>query len=476
MFRQIYERLRQSILQGRLGAGVKLPSTRRLSNDLGVSRNTVLIAFEQLVAEGYLVTKLGSGTFVAEGLPESFLKAPRVKPGSSNTDTSPRTVSGRGSRLTELEAAFLSDQELPRAFQTGLTSINDFPFDIWKRILSRSLRGSGPTNLDYLGYREIQGHPPLREAISRYLAISRGLVCEPDQIFIVNGSQQGLDLAARVLLDKGEAAYIEDPCYRGVVGALRAAEALTVPIPLDEEGFSIAEADKRNEKVTAVFVTPSHHFPTGTVMTLGRRLELLEWAEERGAWIVEDDYDSEFRFDGKPLSALSGLDRYDRVIYAGTFSKVMFPSMRLGYLVVPADLVSVFRKALLFTSLHAPTLEQAALTEFINEGHFVRHIRRMKKLYAEKQNILAVEIQEHLSDFLDVKPDNAGMSLIAWLKGTESDTELAERALSRGVYVAPLSFFCLESSLPDALIFGYAGIEESEIRESVRLLRGAFSY
>lgn len=475
LYRQICESVRKAILIGRLRSGVRLPSTRRLSRELGVSRNTVLVAFDQLIAEGYLVTKRGSGTFVADGLTDSHLKALRPGSAPASPNGSARTVSSRGNRLRELDAAFSSDREMPRAFQTGLTCIDEFPLEIWKRILSRILRGSRPANLDYLDYREIQGYLPLREAISRYLGLSRGLACEPERIFIVSGSQQGLDLAARVLLDKDGVALVEDPGYRGVLGALRAAEARIVPIPLDEEGFSVAEAENRNENVSAVFVTPSHHFPTGTVMSLSRRLGLLEWSNKNGVWIVEDDYDSEFRYDGRPLSALSGLDAHERVVYVGTFSKVMFPSMRLGYLVVPSDLVSVFQKALLYTSLHAPTLEQAALADFINEGHFGRHIRRMKKLYAEKQDLLAGELTKHLSDFLEVRPDNAGLSLIAGLRRDRTDIVVAERALCHGVYVAPLSFYCIESTLPGALIFGYAGVEEAEIREGVRRLRDVFT-
>lgn len=474
LFEQIYENIRQAILSRRLRVGTKIPSTRLLAKELKVSRNTVLNAFEQLFAEGYLITKKGSGTYVAEKLPDDLLQARNESFDSKPHQKTLRKISERGKKLAKTKVAFSANDKKPRAFQTGFTAHDKFPMNIWTRIITRNLRKSSGKLQEYLDYREIHGYFPLREAISKYLASSRGVVCEPEQIIIVSGSQQGLDLAARVLLDKGDEVLIEDPNYKGALGALLAAEAKIIPVPLDAEGIDLAAAQRISKNSRAAFVTPSHHFPLGTVMSLSRRLELLEWANRNGTWIVEDDYDSEFRYDGKPFPALYGLDGNDRVIYSGTFSKVMFPSLRLGYLVVPPDLVNAFAKALLFTTVHAPVLEQVALTDFINEGHFGRHIRRMRKLYAERQDLLVNEIQDKLSDFLEVEKDNAGMSLVAWLKKDVRDVKVAEVALRKGVYISPLSLYCLNEKLPNGLVLGYTGFSKKEVREGIKRLQIAF--
>lgn len=466
LFHQIYERIREAILARRLKTGSQLPPTRVLAQELNVSRNTVINAFEQLIAEGYLVGKLGAGTFVTEKLPDDLLQA-RVEKIDLPRKKSVRSISKRGKLLTEIPVTFSPDSSKVRAFQTGFTATREFPADIWTRTVGRALRKMPRKNLDYLDYDKLQGYFPLREAIARYLGTSRGLICEPEQILMVAGSQQGLDLTARVLFDKGDDVWIEDPNYRGALGALLGAEANVIPVPLDREGINI-EAGKRMSKLPrAVYVTPSHHFPLGVVMSLSRRLELLEWSSRNSVWIVEDDYDSEFRYDGKSIAALQGLDSDNRVIYIGTFSKVMFPALRLGYLVVPSDLLESFAKALLFTSVHTPMLEQIAMTDFINEGHFGRHIRKMRKIYAERQKILVEEIREKLGDFLEVREDEAGMHIIVWLKEGYDDSELSRRAAEKNINVSPLSFYCIKEKLPGGLILGYTGLEKNEIRRGV---------
>jgi GntR family transcriptional regulator/MocR family aminotransferase len=469
LFQQIYEGLRQAILSHRLRVGAQMPSTRALAKDLKVSRNTVMSVYDQLIAEGFLQGKRGAGTFVAEDISDELLAVRNTK--TPNNSASSRQIARRGKVFFETSFSFTNQPHKPRAFQTGFSAIDEFPIEIWTRIASRRLRKMPRSRLDYC---ETQGYPPLREEIAKYLASSRGVLCEAEQVIIVAGSQQGLDLTARVLLDVGDEAWIEDPNYVGAKGALLAAGAKLIPVPLDSEGLDVKTGIKLSQNARLAYVTPSHQFPLGVVMSLSRRLELLEWANQNSAWIVEDDYDSEFRYEGKPLMALQGLDNDNRVIYIGTFSKVLFPSLRLGYLVVPPDLVGIFTNALSFIAYHAPMLEQVVLTDFMREGYFGRHIRRMKNFYAERQKVLRTAINEHLNEYLEVEKDVAGMHLVAWLKNDLNDREIAEKALKFGVYTPPMSFYCTHEKLRDGLLLGYTGISPTEILTGVKRLREMF--
>lgn len=369
LFQQIYEGLRQAILSNRLPSRVKLPSTRNLAIDIKVSRNTVMAVYDQLIAEGYLQGKSGAGTFVSENIPTELLQTQRTDKQLKKIIS--RQISKRGKVYLETSFCFTSISDKPRTFQIGFSAIDEFPIDTWTRIATRRLRRIPRNKLDYC---ETQGYLPLREEIAKYLAVSRGVNCEPSQVIIVAGSQQGLDLISKVLLDVGDEAWIEDPNYIGAKGALLGAGAKLIYVPLDSEGLNVKVGKKLSKKARLAYVTPSHQFPLGVVMSLSRRLELLEWASQNSAWIVEDDYDSEYRYEGKPLMALQGLDSDNRVIYLGTFSKVLFPSLRLGYMVVPSDLVEAFTNTLSFVAYHAPLLQQIVLTDFIREGHFGRHI------------------------------------------------------------------------------------------------------
>lgn len=469
LFQQIYENLRQAILSNRLQNGVQLPSTRALAKDLKVSRNTVMAVYDQLIAEGYLQGKIGAGTFVAENIQTEFLKTAKTQT-TTQTNTS-RQIAGRGNLFWETSFTFTDQPNKPRAFQTGFSAIDEFPLEIWTRITSSRLRKMPRKQLDYC---ETQGFQPLREEIAKYLSASRGVRCEANQVIIVAGSQQGLDLTARVLLDVGDAVWMEDPNYIGAKGAFLGAGADLISVPLDSEGLNIKKGEQLSKKPRLAYVTPSHQFPLGVVMSLSRRLELLEWANKNSAWIVEDDYDSEFRYEGKPLMALQGLDNDNRVIYIGTFSKVLFPSLRLGYLVVPPDLVEHFTKMLSFISNHAPMLEQIVLTDFIREGHFGRHIRRMRNIYAERQKVLVNAINENLNDFLEVEKDVAGMHLVAWLKNNLVDKDVAEKALEYGVYTPPVSFYCAKVKIRDGLLLGYTGVSPNEILTGVKRLQTMF--
>ena len=323
---------------------------------------------------------------------------------------------------------------------------------------------------ELLAYHQPAGYLPLREAIASYLATARGVRCTAEQVIIVAGSQQGLDLAARVLLDPGEQVWMEDPGYPGARGALLGAGARLVPVPIDAEGLVVQMGKERAPHARLAFVTPSHQFPLGVTMSMARRLSLLAWASEAGAWIVEDDYDGEFRYVGRPLAALQGIDRANRVIYLGTVSKVLFPAVRLGYLVVPPDLVNVFIAAHLFTDIHPPLLEQVTLATFLHEGHFVRHIRQLRQLYQERQVTLVDLARETLAGKLDVQPAVAGMHLIGWLPGKQDDRQVAHAAARVSVDVSPLSLYALEGSERTGILLGYTAVGTEEMRAGLQRL------
>ncbi len=467
LVQQVSQGLREAILLRRLSVGTKLPSSRRLASELKVSRNTITTAFEQLTAEGYLNSRRGSGSFVADELPEDLLQARVSNKAAFQEQPVDRHIAVRAARLDGVSLSFSSALDKPRAFQIGFSAVDEFPIESWTRIFSRRLRKLPRKSLDYA---DAAGYAPLREAIAKYLKASRGVSADASQVFITAGSQQALDAAFRILLDEGDEALIEDPNYIGARGALLAAGARLIPVPVDREGIDISRGSELSPAAKLAYVTPSHQFPLGVVMSLSRRLELLEWANQNSAWIIEDDYDSEFRYRGRPSEALHGLDNSGRVIYVGTFSKVLFPSLRLGYLVVPTDLIDVFERTLSFMSYHTSLIEQLVLTDFINEGHFGRHIRKMRVLYAERQKVLISAIDEHLNDFVEAKYDNAGMHVIAWLKGDLNAEAISIEAAKIGVYVPPLSFYCMNAQPPEGLLLGYTGVSNTEIRRGIRRL------
>jgi GntR family transcriptional regulator/MocR family aminotransferase len=414
LHRQLYSGLRDAILSGRLAAGARLPATRALASELAISRNTVLDAYAQLMAEGYVTGQIGSGTYVAHALPEDLLQVhssarPQPPEQPSPTSQPARALSRRGELIAKTPVTVLHYQTSkslsPISFRPGQPALDTFPLDTWRRIVDRRWRR---TPRELLGYGDPAGYLPLREVIAAYLRAARAVHCDARQVIVVSGSQQALDLSARLLLDEGDAAWIEDPGYIGARGALLGAGARAVPVPVDAEGLEIATGAARSPQARMVYVTPSHQYPLGVTMSLTRRLALLEWASRAGAWVLEDDYDSEYRYAGRPLSSLQGLDSASRVIYMGTFSKVMFPALRLGYLVAPPDLVDAFVAARALADRHTPSVEQAALAEFITDGHFARHIRRMRALYAERQATLVGEARRELAGLLEVAPAAGG--------------------------------------------------------------------
>jgi GntR family transcriptional regulator / MocR family aminotransferase len=470
LYRQIYERLRRAVLDGQLKAGERLPSTRELASELGVSRNTVFLAYEQLLAEGYIEGKVGSGTTIASSLPETFLHAKTgQRTGAPLQKASVRPALSRCAE-TLLQAPFLQRMPYPAgdgaglAFRTGIPTFEAFPHKIWTQLITRYTQ---PSRHDLFTYQLSEGYRPLREAIATHVGLTRGVRCTADQVIIVAGSQGGLDLVARVLLNPGDAAWIEDPGYPGARGVLLGAGAQVVPVPVDNEGLDVAAGIKRDKPARLAFVTPSHQFPLGETMSLSRRLALLEWAKGTNAWIIEDDYDSEYRFAGRPLASLQSLDSANRVIYLGTFSKVLFPALRLGYLVVPPELVDAFIAVRRFIDMHAPILEQGALADFIAEGHFSRHIRRTRNLYAARRAALVEALQQELGSVLEIQGSEAGMHLVGRLPTGVDDRAVARQLRSIGIDVTAISAFSMEPVSRGGLLLGYAPVAEQAIREGV---------
>lgn len=469
LHRQLYRDLRQAILSSQLLPEMRLPATRTLADELDVSRNTVQSAFDQLKAEGYLESHVGSGTYVTQELPDNLNRVrgqSHLRSSSRRSVTAPDEshLSERGQVLTDLELSSFRADEQPRAFRPGLPALDSFPIDTWSRLTTRRWRSLPASTL---GYQQSTGYPPLREAIADYLQDSRGVHCAPEQVIIVSGTQQAITLTAHVLLDPGDRAWIEDPGYPRATGAFQWAGAETIPIPLDAKGLDLDAARSRSSEARLAYVTPSHQYPLGMTMSLSRRLDLLDWAEQSEAWILEDDYDSEYRYEGRPIAALQGLDDAGRVIYVGSFSKVLFPALRLGYLVVPQPLVEPFSAAKSLVERCPPLAPQMVVTDFIEEGYFERHLRRMRTLYAERQSILIEALSAKTGDLLDVSSDEAGLHLTAFLRRNFDDQAVSSALQERGIVAPPLSFYASRSLNRDGLVLGYAAVNETDIREGV---------
>ena len=355
----------------------------------------------------------------------------------------------------------------PRPFDAGLAALDSFPLHTWNRLSSRRARLSGPS---LIGYGDPAGYPPLREAVAAYLSASRGVSCVAEQVVILTSSQQALDLAARMLLDPGDAAWLEDPGYLGARSALRAAGAQVVPVPVDDQGLDVEAGRSRAASARLVYVTPSHQYPTGVTMSLERRLALLDWAGRAGAWVVEDDYDAEYRYEGRPIAAIQGLDPAGRVLYVGTFSKTLFPSIRLAYLVLPKGLVSAFVNARALMDGHTPQLPQAVLADFLVEGHFGAHLRKMRALYRERRDALVESVERRCGGRLRLGPADCGFHVAAYLPEGKRDVEIAHRAAGHGLALPPLSRYFLGRARHGFLL-GFAGVTSAGIRQGAGAMR-----
>lgn len=467
IYLQLADWFRRAIADGRLRPGQRVPSTRALAGELGVSRLPVLGAYEQLHAEGYLESFTGAGTCVAAAIPHEAPASPARRPRAptASATPAPRRVAARVAAMATPPQTWLESQG---AFRVGVPALDHFPHSVWSRLLSRQARHVGT---DALVYGDTMGHLPLREAIAEYLATVRAVHADAGQILVTSGAQHGLQICAHALLDPGDRAWVEEPGYSGAHQALAAVGAVPVLVPVDADGLDVAAGIRREPAARLAYVTPSHQFPLGATLSAARRIELLQWAARSGSWIVEDDYDSEYRYGSKPIAALQGLDADARVIYVGTFSKVLFPALRLGYLVVPKDLLPAFCAARDALDTCSPMLPQRALHDFIREGHFARHIRRMRMLYATRRAALQAAIRRHLPDVLQVVGAEAGMQLTALLPPETDDVALSYRAVQAGVSVRPLSPCYRGESRRSGVILGYGSVDEHAIDEGIRRLR-----
>jgi GntR family transcriptional regulator / MocR family aminotransferase len=464
LHRQIYDSFRERIVRRELRAAELVPSSRGLARELRVSRLPVLNAYAQLLAEGYFESRVGAGTFVANSLPAQHRS---LRAAAAKIDKMSRRISSRAAAMPPYEHPVWAGRLGP--FQIGQPDLHTFPMDIWSKLIARYSRR---VQVKGLQYGDPMGLPELRETIAVYLRTARGVHCEAGQIMIVSGSQQALDLTTRVIVDPGAAVWVEEPGYWLVHHVLRAAGCPSVPVPVDAEGLNVAAGIRLNRKARAAFVAPSHQYPLGVTMSATRRLQLLEWAQRAGAWIVEDDYDSEYRYNSKPIASLQGMDQHDRVIYIGTFSKVMFPALRLGYIVIPPDLVENFAAMRQSMDLCPSHIPQAVMHEFIREGHFARHIRRMRPIYAERREVLASELARAFGEGAAIIGDEAGLHLALLLPKLRNDRQLAARAAKESLWLSPLSASYVGKSPRHGFVLGFGNTRANQIRAAVRHLKG----
>lgn len=469
VWRWLYQSIRSAIIERRLPPGSRLPSTRELAQQYDVARGTVTAAYAQLLAEGYVSAHVGSGTFVATGL--MLHRGPR--------DGLARLTPRRTVRLSQRAARTAAsgfEHKAPsgsgRAFRSYEPALDLFPTELWARTVSRVLRRA-PRGL--YGHGDAIGYVPLRRAIAEHVGASRGVRCSADQVFVTAGAQHALSLIGRLLLDPGDTAWVEDPGYTAAHHAWRASEAELVHVPVDAEGLRVSVGRATAPRARLAYVTPANQFPLGTTMSAARRLELLDWAATSSAWIVEDDYDGEYRYAGRPAATLQGVDRLGSVIYVGTFTKMLFNAIRLGFIVLPDRLVDPFARSRSLEDRHPPTLDQAALADFIVAGHFGRHVRRMRQVYADRMGLLKDASDRWLRGVLDVMRADAGMRTIGWLNGGRSDRRAADAARARGLEVVPLSAFATRATVRPGLMLGFAGIPPQEIRRGVEVLARALT-
>ena len=474
LYKQIYDALRKAILDGQLTPGVQLPASRELATMLNISRNTVLNAIDQLIAEGYLETHVGSGTYVAADLPEDMLHAMSL-PDSTRTLSGNRDL-GRTGKLYQDYAAQNNDFKLiirnPYCmFNLDTVDLDAFPNRIWSRLVEKYTRHF-PRHLQG---NVLEGYKPLREAIAQYVRTARGVHCTPEQVVVVSGSQQALYVTAQLILDSGSPYWMENPGYNSARYALMTSGGRCVPVPVDTYGLDVDAAIAIEPDARLAYVTPARQFPLGYTMSLERRIKLLNWAEQTGAWIIEDDYDSEYRYDSYPVSSLQGLDTHQRVIYIGTFSKVLMPGLRLAYAILPPDIVGAFVLLRGLIDRYTALPPQAALAEFINSGQFARHIRRTRKLYGEKRDVMMSELHKHFGDRLEITGSDSGMHLVIWLPEGISEQTMQNALHRHNLNIDGVSIFTVgEQFTRQGIIPGYTGVPIDKIPTGVQWLANAF--
>ncbi|MDT8304871.1 MAG: PLP-dependent aminotransferase family protein [Anaerolineae bacterium] len=463
LYRQLYAQLRDGILGGELFAGHRLPATRALADQLGVARVTVQQAYNQLAAEGYVVSRPGAGTFVVESLPPAPAEERPFVP----------RLSHWGERVTRTAGSPARPQRTARAdfidFGFGRSFPHIFPYDVWRRLLGRYL---STDDVMLSRYGSVAGFEPLRAAIAGYLRRWRDVRCSTEQVVIVNGLQQALDILARLLLQAGDNVLVESPGYTDAFALLRVHGAHLVPLPVDEHGFPV-EAIPAGVPARLAFVTPANQFPRGGAMPLARRLALLHWAQENESLILEDDYDGALRYTGRPLGALQGLDECGHVVYLGSFSKVLFPALRLGYVVLPEPLLQPFVQAKGIVDRGAPTLTQAAVADFITEGYFERHLRRLRRVYGRRRRILTAALENELPCPVTFSSEPAGLHIMLTLTEDYEEATVIRDAAAAGVGVNPGAAYYLQKEPPPSILLGFSGLSEAQLREGVRRLASA---
>ena len=471
--KQLYRQIRDELRSGSFTDGAsRLPSSRALAADLGISRLTVSLAFSKLHAEGYLQSKVRSGTFVADPLPEMFLNA--VKPTEAPAIERPLRISDRVKAIPDQRVRKQFDlgaleAGLGVSLVPGLPAVDEFPIVIWERLRSQVLAQRGAHLLRHASSR---GDVDLRKAVATYLCDFRGARCHPDQILIVGGMQQAMLISTMALLDPGEPVWIEDPGFHQARRVFILAGAKVVPKPLDQEGIVIARSPKEKQP-KMIHVTPSHQYPLGMTMSFERRTALLDFARAHNAFIFEDDFYAEFRFTGPPLPCLQGMDNFSRVIYAGTMSKILYPSLRLGYVVAPEQLIDPLVKIRSTMDQHSSAIDQATLARFITEGFFLSHLKQMRKLYAERREFFIKEFNRLLSDRFLLQIPEAGLNFVAWLRSEADFARVVRVSAEIGIKPSPLSFYCIEAKLKPAFVFGFAAWTPTQIRESLLRLASA---
>jgi GntR family transcriptional regulator / MocR family aminotransferase len=464
LHQQLYDELRQAILQGRLLPRQKLPSTRSIAQSLGISRTTATQSYDRLQSEGYLETVVGSGTYVCAQLPDDLMQSISVPlPAPFQPLTVP--LSRYGATLAQTPFTLQREPDLPISFRYGRPALSAFPLKLWRKLLSRRCCAE-PSWLDYA--TDFQGYLPLRQAIAHYLCRSRAVQCQPEQIVLTNGTQQGLGLILRLFMEAGDTIAIEDPGYLSARRIFQSHGAKLIPISVDAAGLVVEQLV--HPAIRLVYVTPSHQFPTGATLSLPRRLELLAWAQQTGALILEDDYDSEYRYGDRPIPALQGLDQHQSVLYLGTFSKVLFPALRIGYLVLPSNLVTLFAQAKWLHDRQLPMLEQQVLTDFIAEGYLESHIRKMRLRYDRCRQVLVQELNTQFGDRVAIFGEKAGIHLMVRLQTRLSDEEIMARAAKVGVGLMSAQSQYLNSGGSGEFIFGYGELNETQIQMGVQRL------